>query len=58
MIKHIVITGTSSGIGFYLAQELSLNNKVIGLCRRNPKINQENFSLNKTKFLKKNSYKK
>jgi len=58
MIKHIVITGTSSGIGFYLAQELSLNNKVIGLCRRNPKINQENFSFIKTDLLKENSVKK
>ena len=25
MNKHIVITGPSSGIGFYLAKELSLN---------------------------------
>ena len=48
MTKHIVITGPSSGIGFYLAQKLSFNNKVIGLCRRKPKISQKNFSFIKT----------
>jgi NAD(P)-dependent dehydrogenase (short-subunit alcohol dehydrogenase family) len=57
MNKHIVITGPSSGIGFYLAKELSLNNKVMGLCRRKPKINEKNFSFIKTDLLKEKSIK-
>ena len=58
MTKHIIITGSSSGIGFYLARKLSSNNKVIGLCRRKPKISQKNFSFIKTDLLKENSIKK
>jgi len=58
MTKHIIIAGSSSGIGFYLARKLSLNNKVIGLCRRKPKISQKNFSFIKTDLLKENSIKK
>ena len=58
MTKHIVITGSLSGIGFYLVCELSLNNKVIGLCRRKLKISQKNFSFIKTDLLEENSIKK
>jgi len=42
--RIVVITGTSSGIGFFLAKELlKLNCKVIGLSRKKTKIKNRNF---------------
>ncbi|MFZ8865214.1 MAG: SDR family NAD(P)-dependent oxidoreductase [Rickettsiales bacterium] len=34
-MQKFLITGTSSGIGFYLAKQIAIKNKVIGLARTN-----------------------
>jgi len=47
-MRNIVITGVSSGIGFHLANSLTLNNKVYGLSRKKPKIKNDNFIFLKT----------
>jgi len=47
-MKHIVITGASSGIGLYLSQNLIKQNKVYGLCRKRPNIKNSNFIFIKT----------
>ncbi len=42
-MQKFLITGTSSGIGFYLAKQISIKNKVIGLARTN-QFSHENFT--------------
>ncbi len=43
--KKIVITGSSSGIGFYITQKLLKKNKVIGISRRSKKTKYYNYQL-------------